>query len=282
MPSLVKLYEVGPRDGLQGVPPIPATAKIRYIDLLSESGLRYIEITSFVDPRRVPQMADATDVARGIRKREGVAYSALAPNEHGYQRAAAAGLDEVAVFLSANEDHHRSNLGRPLSETMQRLEPVIARGIADGKRVRGYVSTVWGYHRPDDTPLAGVTRLARWLHDCGVYELSLGDTEGMATPPSVRERLRAIADEVPISKLGLHYHARGDVRPLVDAGYEAGVRTFDGATGGIGGCPTDPLLPNTDTRVLEWHFRSLQVPTDVDHPEKLEEAARFVRQLIAA
>lgn len=274
------IYEVGPRDGLQGLRKLPTESKTRFIDLLSDTSLREIEIASFVDPKYIPQMEDATEVTRSIRRRRGVTYSALVPNLNFYPRAVDAGIEEICVFLSANEEHNIRNPGRPIEQTKAKLAPLIKRALEDGKSVRGYVSTVWGYHEPRDTDVKEAVSLSSWLAGEGVYQVSLGDTEGIATQSTNRERLRIISGEIPTGMLAVHYHTKPEDMPTkVDEAYEIGLRAFDSSTGGIGGCPTDRLLANTDTLELARHFESSGISTGLDL-DKIGEASSFVKSLL--
>ena len=251
----MKIYEVGPRDGLQGLSVVPTETKLELIDRLSETGLEYIEIGSFVGQKTIPQMADSGNVARRIKRHDGVTYSALVPNIKYYGDAREVDIPEIAVFLSANEEHNQANLGRDIATTKKKLREVIHAARDDGKTVRGYVSTVWGY-RGHDTSMSNVTDISKWLIDEGVYQVSLGDTTGLATAGIVRDVLLAIRGEMPLDKFALHYHTkRADMREKIDAGYEMGIRVFDSSIGGLGGCPTDELLGNVDTEELNKTFR---------------------------
>lgn len=191
MTDFVRIVEVGPRDGLQNEKAMIATAdKIALIDQLSQTGLRTIEATSFVSPKWVPQLADAAEVFTGIQRAPGVAYPVLVPNETGYARALAVGVQEVAVFTAASEAFNRKNINAGIDESIDRFRPLLARAANDGIKVRGYVSTVLGCPYQGDVPVADVVRVARQLHDLGCYEISLGDTIGVGTPLKARAMLR--------------------------------------------------------------------------------------------
>ena len=239
MSDFVRIVEVGPRDGLQNEStPIATADKIGLIDRLSATGLRSIEATSFVSPKWVPQLADASEVMAGIRRRPGVSYPVLVPNEQGYERALAAGATEVAVFTAASEAFNRRNINASIDESIDRIVPVLARARVDGVRVRGYVSTVLGCPYQGAVPLAEVVRVARRLHQLGCYEISLGDTIGVGTPRQARTMLRAVATEVPMAALAVHFHDTwGQALANVAACIEAGVRVADSAVAGTGGCP---------------------------------------------
>src|SRR6478672_884090 len=239
MPARVRIVEVGPRDGLQNEKTIVATAdKIALIDRLSATGLQTIEATSFVSPKWVPQLADAAEVFAGIDGRPGIAYPVLVPNEQGYERARAVGATEVAVFTAASEAFNRKNISASIDESIERFRPVLERARADGVRVRGYVSTVLGCPYQGEVPVADVVRVAQRLHALGCYEVSLGDTIGIGTPGKARAMLRAVADEVPMSALAVHFHdTYGQALANILACLEEGVRVVDSAVSGTGGCP---------------------------------------------
>ncbi|WP_369938856.1 hydroxymethylglutaryl-CoA lyase [Xanthomonas medicagonis] len=239
MNDFVRLVEVGPRDGLQNEKTWVATAdKIALIAQLSRTGLRSIEATSFVSPKWVPQLADAAEVYAGIVPAPGADYPVLVPNLQGYERAAAVGVREVAVFTAASETFNRTNTNAGIDESLARFAPVLARAAADGVRVRGYVSTVLGCPYQGEVPLADVVRVARQLHAMGCYEISLGDTIGVGTPTKARAMLRAVATEVPMAALAVHFHdTYGQALANIAACLEEGVRVVDAAVSGAGGCP---------------------------------------------
>ncbi|WIH06572.1 hydroxymethylglutaryl-CoA lyase [Xanthomonas translucens pv. graminis] len=239
MSDFVRLVEVGPRDGLQNEKAWVATAdKIELIAQLSRTGLRSIEATSFVSPKWVPQLADAAEVYAGIVPAPGVDYPVLVPNLQGYERAAAVGVREVAVFTAASETFNRTNTNAGIDESLARFAPVLARAAADGVKVRGYVSTVLGCPYQGEVPLADVVRVARQLHAMGCYEISLGDTIGVGTPGKARAMLRAVAAEVPMAALAVHFHdTYGQALANIAACLEQGVRVVDAAVSGAGGCP---------------------------------------------
>jgi len=235
----VRIVEVGPRDGLQNETTIlPASVKIELIERLSATGLVTIEATSFVSPKWVPQLADAAEVMGGITRRPGIAYPVLVPNLHGYARARAAGADEIAVFAAASEAFSQKNINASIAQSLQRFAPVLEQAAADGVRVRGYVSSVLGCPYQGEVPLADVVRVARVLYAMGCYEISLGDTIGIGTPLKARAMLRAVAEEVPMSALAIHFHDTwGQALANVLACLEEGVRVVDAAVAGTGGCP---------------------------------------------
>ena len=197
-PASVRIVEVGPRDGLQNEKAQIATAdKIALIDRLSATGLRSIEATSFVSPKWVPQLADAAEVFSGIQRKPGVHYPVLVPNEQGYERARAVGVEEIAVFTAASEAFNRTNINASIDESLQRFAPVMARAKADGVAVRGYVSTVLGCPYQGEVLVRDVVRVARALHELGCYEISLGDTIGVGTPGQGRAVVHGVASAVP-------------------------------------------------------------------------------------
>lgn len=239
MSEFVRVVEVGARDGLQNEKLlIPAASKIELIDRLSATGLGTIEATSFVSPKWVPQLADAAEVYAGIARRDGVAYPVLVPNEYGYERARAVGVEEIAVFGAASEAFSRRNINASIDESLARFEPVADRARRDGVKVRGYVSTALGCPYQGEVPLADVVRVATRLYTMGCYEVSLGDTTGAGTPKAARTMLRAVADEIPMTALAVHFHdTRGQALANVLACLEEGVRVVDASVAGTGGCP---------------------------------------------
>ncbi|MET0548210.1 MAG: hydroxymethylglutaryl-CoA lyase [Xanthomonas sp.] len=239
MSDSVRIVEVGPRDGLQNEKAWVATAdKIELIARLGRTGLRSIEATSFVSPKWVPQLADAAEVYAGIAPVPGVDYPVLVPNLQGYERAAAVGVREVAVFTAASEAFNRTNTNAGIDESLARFAPVLERAAADGVKVRGYVSTVLGCPYQGDVPLADVVRVAQRLHAMGCYEISLGDTIGVGTPGKARAMLRAVAAAVPMTALAVHFHdTYGQALANIAACLEEGVRVVDAAVSGAGGCP---------------------------------------------
>ncbi|MGI8561622.1 MAG: hydroxymethylglutaryl-CoA lyase [Luteimonas sp.] len=267
MNSSVRIVEVGPRDGLQNeAAQIPTASKIALIDRLSASGLQTIEATSFVSPKWVPQMADAAEVYAGIRRRPGVRYPVLVPNEKGYDRALAAGVEEIAVFGAASESFSRKNINASIAESLARFEPVLARAKADGVAVRGYVSTVLGCPYQGEVPLADVVRVAQALHAMGCYEISLGDTIGVGTPGKARAMLQAVAGEVPMTALAVHFHdTYGQALANVLACLEEGVAVVDAAISGTGGCPyAKGASGNVATEDVVYMLQGLGIATGVD------------------
>ena len=276
--DFVRIVEVGPRDGLQNESAMVATAdKIELVDRLSATGLRSIEATSFVSPKWVPQLADAAEVMAGIHRRPGVSYPVLVPNEQGYERARAAGADEVAVFTAASEAFNRRNINASIDESIERFAPVLARAREDGVRVRGYDSTVLGCPYKGAVPVAEVVRVARRLHALGCYEISLGDTIGVGTPHQAREMLLAVATEVPMPALAVHFHdTYGQALANVAACVEAGVRVADSAVAGTGGCPyAKGASGNVASEDLVYMLRGMGIETGIDL-EALADTGRWL------
>jgi hydroxymethylglutaryl-CoA lyase len=267
MSEAVRIVEVGPRDGLQNEKQFVATAdKIALIDRLGATGLQSIEATSFVSPKWIPQLADAAEVFAGISRRPGVAYPVLVPNEQGYARARAAGAEDVAVFTAASEAFSQRNTNASIEQSLARFEPVLARAAADGVRVRGYLSTVLGCPYQGAVPVADVVRVAKRLHAMGCYEVSLGDTIGIGTPGKAREMLRAVAAELPMAALAVHFHdTRGQALANILACLEEGVRVVDAAVSGTGGCPyAHGASGNVATEDVAYMLEGLGLHTGVD------------------
>lgn len=273
LPSCVRVVEVGARDGLQNEKAIVPTArKIELIDRLSAAGLRSVEVTSFVSPKWVPQLADAADVFQGIAMRKGTNYPVLVPNETGYDRARAVGATEVAVFGAASEAFSRKNINASIDESIARFAPVLERARADGVKVRGYVSTVLGCPYQGEVPLADVVRVARALHEMGCYEISLGDTIGVGTAGRARAMLRAVAQEIPMSALAVHFHdTYGQALANVLACLEEGVAVVDAAVAGTGGCPyARGASGNVASEDVVYLLHGLGIQTGIDLPALID------------
>ena len=282
MPAEVRIVEVGPRDGLQNERvDIGTAAKVELIDRLSRTGLRSIEATAFVSPKWVPQMADAAEVLAGIQRMAGIAYPVLVPNEQGYARAREAGADEVAVFTAASEAFNLRNTNASIAQSLERFAPVLERARADGVRVRGYVSTVLGCPYQGEVPLADVVRVARSLHAMGCYEISLGDTIGVGTPAKARAMLQAVASEVPMAALAIHFHdTYGQALANVLACLEDGVAVVDSAVSGVGGCPyAKGASGNVASEDVVYMLHGLGIRTGVDLP-LLAETGRWLAGLL--
>ncbi|MET4729631.1 hydroxymethylglutaryl-CoA lyase [Lysobacter enzymogenes] len=281
-PASVRIVEVGPRDGLQNEKAQIATAdKIALIDRLSATGLRSIEATSFVSPKWVPQLADAADVFSGIQRKPGVHYPVLVPNEQGYERARAVGVEEIAVFTAASEAFNRTNINASIDESLQRFAPVMARAKADGVAVRGYVSTVLGCPYQGEVPVRDVVRVARALHEMGCYEISLGDTIGVGTPGKARAMFKAVASEVPVAALAVHFHdTYGQALSNILSCLEEGVAVVDSAVSGTGGCPyAKGASGNVASEDVVYMLHGLGIHTGVDLPA-LAETGRWLAALL--
>ncbi len=282
MSDRVRIVEVGARDGLQNEKTvIPAADKIALIDRLSATGLRSIEATSFVSQKWVPQLADAAEVYTGIAKKTGVRYPVLVPNEQGYERARAVGVGEIAVFTAASEAFNRKNINASIEESLQRFAPVIARAQADGVAVRGYVSTVLGCPYQGDVPTTDVVRVAKALHAMGCYEISLGDTIGVGTPTKAAAMLRAVAAEVPMTALAVHFHdTYGQALANILTCLDAGVRVVDAAVSGTGGCPyAKGASGNVATEDVAYMLQGMGIHTGIDL-EALSATGRWLTQLL--
>jgi hydroxymethylglutaryl-CoA lyase len=283
MSETVEIFEMGPRDGLQNEKRlIPASDKIALVDLLSQAGFRRIEVTSFVSPRWVPQMADAAQVMAGITRVLGVSYAVLTPNIRGYQGAKAARASEIAIFASASEGFSKANLNATIAESLERFLPVAQAARDDGIPVRGYVSVVTDCPFDGPTPPANVARVAAALRDMGCYEISLGDTIGQGRPETIDAMLSAVLDEMPATRLAGHYHdTSGRALQNIDASLARGVRVFDAAVGGLGGCPYAPgAKGNVATEKVAGHLaaRGFAHGLDMQVIDKAAAMARAMRE----
>ncbi len=278
----VRIVEVGARDGLQNEKTLlPATVKIELIDRLSDTGLQTIEATSFVSPQWVPQLADAAEVFGGIRRKPGVSYPVLVPNMQGYQRALAAGATDVAVFTAASEAFNRRNINASIDESIERFAPVLEQARVDGVSVRGYVSTVLGCPYQGDVPVSDVVRVAQRLHRMGCHEISLGDTIGVGTPAKARAMLRAVAGEVPMAALAVHFHdTYGQALANILACLEEGVRVVDSAVSGTGGCPyAKGATGNVASEDVVYMLHGMGLETGIDLDLLINTGAWLATQL---
>ncbi len=282
MTDSVRIVEVGPRDGLQNEKTIIATAdKVELIDRLSRTGLRSIEATSFVSPKWIPQLADAAEVLAAIDRKPGISYPVLVPNEKGYERAREVGAREVAVFTAASEAFNQKNINASIDESIERFRPVLERARADGVKVRGYVSTVLGCPYQGQVPVADVVRVAARLHALGCYEISLGDTIGVGTPHKARAMLKAVAAEVPMPALAVHFHdTYGQALANILACLEEGVAVVDSAVSGTGGCPyAKGASGNVASEDVVYLLHGLGVETGIDL-DKLSETGLWLSALL--
>ena len=267
MPQRVTVVEVGPRDGLQnekGV--IPTEAKIAFINMLSEAGFSVVEATSFVSPKAIPQLADASEVMAGITRRPGTRYSVLVPNEKGMARALAAQVDEVAVFTGASESFVQHNIRTSIAGSIDNFRPVVAMARQAGVRVRGYISTAFGCPYEGAVAPAAVANVARELVTLGVDELSIGDTIGVATPNQVGDVVDALLAVTSLDQLAMHFHdTRGTALANVLAALELGIAIFDSSSGGLGGCPYAPgASGNLATEDLLYLLHGMGIETGVN------------------
>ncbi len=264
----VVVYEVGPRDGLQNEPESVATPhKLELVQRLATAGLRRIEVTSFVSPRWIPQLADSDALAGLVPEIPGVVYSALVPNPKGYDRFRdAGGIHVAATFISASETHNRRNVNCSVADQLERIRPVAERCAADGVPWRAYVSTVCGCPYEGAVASGAVVDLARRLFELGAAEISLGDTIGVGHPAQVRALVAEVSDSLPLERIALHLHdTYGRALANVQAGYEAGIRIFDSSLGGLGGCPYAPgASGNVATEDVVDLFESAGIATGID------------------
>lgn len=282
MPNQVRIVEVGARDGLQNEKTIiPAATKIELIDRLSATGLRTIEATSFVSPQWIPQLADASEVFSGIAKKPGVSYPVLVPNLRGYERARDVGATEIAIFTAASEAFSRKNINASIDESIERFMPVLERARTDRVKVRGYVSTVLGCPYQGAVPIAAVVDVAKRLHELGCYEISLGDTIGIGTPGNARAMLRAVAGEVPIAALAVHFHdTRGQALANILACLEEGVAVADSSVAGTGGCPyAKGATGNVASEDVVYMLQGMGIATGIDLPALIETGLWLSAQL---
>ena len=283
LPSRVSVYEVGPRDGLQAEKAVvPLPVKLELIDRLGEAGLAVIEATSFVSPRWVPQLADADELMAGLRRRPGVRYPVLVPNQQGFERAMAAGADELAIFVSATESFAQQNLGTTLDGAIEMAAPVVAAAGVSGIPVRGYVSMCFGDPWEGKVDPGRPADVAARLVELGCSTISLGDTIGVATAGQVVAVLdRVEAAGVPRDRIALHLHdTYGQALANVLAGLEAGITEFDSSAGGLGGCPyAKSATGNLATEDLVWMLDGLGIDTGVDLPALVQTSRWLATEL---
>ena len=282
LPKTVTLFEMGARDGLQNESEVvPTDAKVRFLDLLSETGLRWIEATSFVSPKAIPQLADAADVFARMRRVPGVRYPVLVPNLKGYERAKAAGADAVAVFTAASEAFTKRNINMSIDESIEVFSEVVRTAKSDGIWVRGYVSTAFGSPFGDEVTPHAVVHVAVRLMEMGCDALSIGDTIGVGVPSQVEALVPMLAREVPLDQVAFHFHdTRGTALANVYAALQHGVRAFDSSAGGLGGCPYAPgATGNVGTEDLLYMLEGMGIETGVDLA-KVRVASRFIAGVV--
>ena len=278
----ITIVEVGPRDGLQHEPAFfPTDKKKELIDRLSQTGLKRLEVTSFVHPKVIPQFADVMEVLQEIEKKPGIVYSALVPNVKGCERALSTPIDELAMFVSASETHNRKNVNMSVDNSLAALSQVARMGLDGGKSLRGYVVTAFGCPYEGRVPLERIKRIVQTYQDMGVSEVSFGDTTGMANPRSVFDFFKDMLSSAGPMRLAAHFHnSRGTGLANALAAYQAGVRIFDASIGGIGGCPTAiGAMGNVATEDLVCMMEEMGVSTGIVQ-EKLLEAAQFCGKVI--
>ena len=277
-PERVELVEVGPRDGLQNeARNLPAAVKVALIERLAEAGCPVVEAGAFVSPKWVPQMADTAEVLAGLTRKAGVRYPVLVPNEKGLERALAAGVEEVAVFAAASESFSQHNINCSIAESLERFAPVAGRAKAAGLRLRGYVSCVLGCPYEGAVSQAKVAEVSLALERLGCDEISLGDTIGVGTPQKARDMLKAVAGELPMARLAVHFHdTYGQALANILACLELGVGTVDAAVAGLGGCPyAQGASGNVASEDVVYMLNGLGIDCGIDLA-KLAEAGRFI------
>jgi hydroxymethylglutaryl-CoA lyase len=282
MPTRVEVYEVGPRDGLQNeLRTLSTPDKARLIEALINSGLKRIEVSSFVSPRWIPQLADAEKLIGLLPRRDDVTFTALVPNLKGLERAKAAGLQEAAVFLSVTESHSKKNINKSVAEAIATAKEVADGARTAGMRVRCYLSTVWGCPYEGLTPTSRVVEVVKQLADIGFYQLSLGDTIGVGTPSQTAEIVTEVSKILPLPQIALHLHdTRGTALANALIGLSMGITTFDSSIGGLGGCPYAPgAAGNLATEDLIYMLNGMGVKTGVEL-NRLVEAGELAQELI--
>jgi hydroxymethylglutaryl-CoA lyase len=277
-PQQVRIVDVSPRDGLQNEPRnVPTAVKVELIERLADAGVRSIEATAFVAPKWVPQMADHADVMRAIRRKPGVSYPVLVPNEKGLEAALAVGVEEIAIFGAATESFSRRNINCSIAESFDRFTPVAQKALAAGVRVRGYVSCVLGCPYEGTVAPAAVAEVSMRLMDLGCYEVSLGDTIGVGTPRATHAMLDAVLAGVPKAMLAVHMHdTYGQALANIYASLEMGIAVVDSSVAGLGGCPyAKGASGNVATEDVVYMLNGLGIETGIDLA-KLAEAGEFI------
>jgi hydroxymethylglutaryl-CoA lyase len=284
LPHAVRVVEVGPRDGLQNEKAlIPTLQKIQFIHMLADAGLPVVEATSFVSPRAIPQLSDASEVMLGLARRPSTSYPVLVPNVKGMERALAAGVRAIAVFTAASESFTRHNINTTIAESLANFRPVVALARQEGVAVRGYISTVFGCPYEGRVEAAQVLHVAQALLEMGVDELSLGDTIGVATPNQVVDVIGLLVNDgaIPLAQLAVHFHdTRGTALANVLVALQLGISIVDSSAGGLGGCPYAPgAAGNLATEDLLYMLHGMGIQTGVDL-DKVVAASRFIAPLL--
>lgn len=278
---MIRIVEVGPRDGLQNEKSIiPTEDKFKFISLLSESGLKTIEVTSFVKAPAIPQMTDAVELYQKVNTElmgKGISYPCLVPNMKGYETAKKSGVKEIAIFTATSDSFTKRNINATVDESFERMKEVTEAATKDGIRIRGYVSTAFGCPYEGTMPVSRLIDVTKRLFDLGVYEVSVGDTIGVAQPKQVRAYLRSLKNEFPIGKLAMHFHdTRGMALTNIYVSLEEGITTFDSSAGGLGGCPyAKGATGNVATEDVWYLLQSEGMDTGIDI-NKLAEASKFI------
>lgn len=281
-PKQVKIVEVGPRDGLQNeAQPIPTADKLIFIQKLAEAGHKQIEITSFVNPKRIPQLADAIEIVQGVTPHPGVTYSALVPNQKGLERAIESGIKRIAVFTAASETFVQKNIGMSIQESLDTFRPVVEQALAAGLTVRGYVSTCFVCPYEGEVSGQKVLDVSLALNDMGIDEISLGDTIGAAAPTDVFNTVSPMLNQISAEKIALHFHdTYGTALANVVAGLDLGITTFDSSAGGLGGCPYAPgASGNLATEDLVYLLNRMGIETGIDL-NKLADASLHIQKVL--
>ena len=282
LPKSVTIVEVGPRDGLQNEAEfVPTEQKIELIERLSETGLKRIEITSFVHPKAIPQLEDSEEVVKRVQSRPGIVYSTLVPNEKGLERALAAGVKEIGLFVSASEIHNQKNVRMSIADSLRGFRNIAEKAHANGTRTRGYVVTAFGCPYEGRIPLEKVEFIVKEYQTLGVHEIALGDTTGMANPVQVSRMIQRIKPLFDKTGLALHFHdTRGAALVNIFAALQEGVTVFDGSIGGLGGCPYAPgASGNVATEDLVNMLEEMEIETGINL-EKLIQCAQYAREII--
>jgi hydroxymethylglutaryl-CoA lyase len=282
LPKRVSVYEVSPRDGLQNeAAMLPLDSKKALIAALLASGLTRLELTSFVSPRWIPQLADADELIRQVTAPPGVSFSALVPNAKGLERARETGLREIAVFMSASETHNRKNTNRSIDGSLEAFEEVVPPAVDGGMKVRAYVSTVWGCPYEGDVDPARALDITKRLLDLGCYQVSLGDTIGVGTPRQTERIVRMFLESIAHEKIALHFHdTRGTALANVLVGLGLGIRDYDSSIAGLGGCPYAPgAAGNVATEDLVYMLHGMGIETGLDL-DKLIEAGKLAERIV--
>src|SRR6266702_8032848 len=284
LPHSVRIVEVGPRDGLQNEKAlIPTAQKIQFIQMLADAGLPVVEATSFVSPRAIPQLSDASEVMANLSRRSSTSYPVLIPNLKGMERALAAGVRAIAVFTAASESFTRHNINATIAESLANFRPVVALARQESIRVRGYVSTVFGCPYEGPVALGQVLSVTQALVEMGINEISLGDTIGVATPNQVEDVVCLLLEKgnIPVERLAVHFHdTRGTALANVLMALQLGISTIDSSAGGLGGCPYAPgAAGNLATEDLLYMLHGIGISTGVNL-EKVVAASGFITPLL--